>query len=82
MSELRAHQTPAATAVAAFTVVLLGARAALAVAFEFGFGRYVAHESWEHLLRDYDLTRGRVWALVPAWLTVGPLVVRRLQQRR
>jgi hypothetical protein len=28
---------------------------AMTTAFEFGFGRAVAHQSWEELLTDYDL---------------------------
>lgn len=37
---------------------------ALTLAFEFGFGRYVSGLSWEALLADYDLRRGRLWPLV------------------
>ena len=33
----------------------------LTVAFEFGFGHCVAKKSWAELLRDYDLSEGRVW---------------------
>jgi hypothetical protein len=51
---------------------------ALTVAFEFGFGRGVAHESWSKLLRDYDIRRGRVWGLVPLWIGLAPLVLRRI----
>ena len=47
--------------------------------FEFGFGRLVAKQSWKELLADYDVTRGRTWPLVLAWIAVGPLVVRRVQ---
>lgn len=56
-----------------------GAWLALTVAFEFGFGRLVAKQSWHELLGDYDLRRGRTWPLVLAWIAVGPAVVRRLQ---
>jgi hypothetical protein len=52
---------------------------ALTVCFEFGFGHYVDGRSWTDLLRDYDLSRGRLWSLVLVWLAVGPLVVRRLR---
>jgi hypothetical protein len=50
---------------------------ALTVAFEFGFGRAVAGHSWDALLADYDLSEGRVWSLVLAWLALGPFTVRR-----
>lgn len=49
-----------------------GAWLALTVAFEFGFGRLVAKQSWPELLADYDLARGRTWPLVLAWIAVGP----------
>jgi hypothetical protein len=56
-----------------------GAWLGLTVAFEFGFGRLVAKQSWRDLVRDYDLRRGRTWPLVPAWITAGPAGVRRLR---
>ena len=47
---------------------------ALTLTFELLLGHYVRHLSWEALLADYDLTRGRIWILVlittfgaPAW---------------
>jgi hypothetical protein len=43
----------------------------LTVAFEFTFGRYVAHHSWQKLLQDYNVVGGRLWVLV--LLTVAPL---------
>ena len=49
---------------------------ALTIAFEFGFGRGVAHTSWEELLADYDLRRGRLWPLVLVWIALGPAVLR------
>ena len=49
---------------------------ALTVAFEFGFGRGVAHTSWDELLADYDLRKGRLWPLVLAWIALGPAIVR------
>jgi len=50
---------------------------ALTVAFEFGFGHYVARTSWDELLADYDLRRGRVWLLALSWIALGPAIVRR-----
>jgi hypothetical protein len=46
------------------------------VAFEFLFGHYVAHESWEDLLKAYDLRTGNLWLLVPLWMAAGPATVR------
>jgi hypothetical protein len=51
----------------------------LTVLFEFGFGRAVDGKSWSELLADYDLSAGRMWSLVLAWLTLGPLASRRAQ---
>lgn len=37
---------------------------ALTVAFEFLAGHYVFSNSWERLLADYNMVRGRIWILV------------------
>jgi hypothetical protein len=52
---------------------------AMTVAFEFGFGRTVGKQSWEQLLADYNLAKGRTWPLVLAWIALGPAVVRKVQ---
>lgn len=54
----------------------------MTLAFEFGFGRFVEHLSWSTMLADYDLTRGRIWILVPVTLLVLPWTVRAVQRRR
>ena len=56
---------------------------AATAAFEVVFGHYVARTSWSALLRDYDITEGRVWGLFLLSLAVTPSVVRsvRLRQR-
>ncbi len=51
--------------------------ALMTVAFEFGFGHYVAGHAWARLLHDYDLTAGRVWVLLLAWIAVAPMLLRR-----
>ena len=55
--------------------------ARMTVAFEFGFGRTVAKQSWEELLDDDNLAEGGTWPLVLAWIGLGPAVVRELQAR-
>lgn len=45
------------------------------IAFEFGFGHWVAGHSWEVLLADYNLMKGRVWSLFLLWIAVLPWVV-------
>jgi hypothetical protein len=47
---------------------------ALTVAFEFLFGHYVSGASWDTLLADYDLLRGRLWPLVLLSTAVAPWV--------
>jgi len=53
----------------------------LTIAFEFGFGHYVAKHSWAHLLADYNLLRGRVWSLFLVWMTIMPFVIFKLATR-
>lgn len=55
--------------------------AGLTVAFEFGFGHYVAGDTWASLLGQYDVTAGRIWVLVPMFLLVAPLVFGRYLKR-
>jgi hypothetical protein len=53
----------------------------LTVAFEFTFGRLVAKKPWRELAADYNLTKGRLWPLVLAWIALGPEVARRWDRR-
>jgi len=53
-----------------------GLWASATVAFEFGFGHWVAGESWQDLLAAYDVRRGEIWALVPAAMLVLPVATR------
>ena len=48
---------------------------AMTMAFEFGFGHYVAGHSWDRLLADYNLKAGRVWSLFLLWILIMPFVV-------
>ena len=50
---------------------------AMTIAFEFGFGHFVAGHSWERLLADYDVLSGRVWSLFLVWILVMPPVFHR-----
>ena len=51
----------------------------LTLAFEFGFGHYVFHQPWAALLADYDLSRGRIWIVVPLIVLFAPLWTARLR---
>jgi hypothetical protein len=44
------------------------------LAFEFLFGHFVSGLSWNALLADYDILRGRLWALIVASVCLGPRV--------
>ena len=44
----------------------------LTLAFEFLFGHYVSGASWEALLAEYDLQRGRLWPLVLLTTLLAP----------
>jgi len=48
----------------------------LTVAFEFGFGHYVAGASWGALLANYDLLAGRTWPVVLAFVAGSPFIWR------
>lgn len=43
----------------------------MTLCFEFGFGRYRGN-SWEQLLQDYNLFKGRLWILIPIWVLLAP----------
>jgi hypothetical protein len=66
-------KTPAAAiALGAFWV-------ALTLAFEFGFGHFVAQKSWAELLNDYNVLRGRIWPLVLVVIAIFPYIASRRQ---
>jgi len=47
---------------------------ALTVLFEFGAGHYLFRQSWERLLADYNLAKGRIWILVLIVTAKAPLI--------
>jgi hypothetical protein len=48
----------------------------LTTAFEFGFGHFVARQSWRALAADYDVARGRLWPFVLTAVGVAPAAAR------
>jgi hypothetical protein len=44
------------------------------IAFEFALGLGVTGDSVADLLANYNLAAGRLWALVPLWMLLGPYV--------
>ena len=65
---------PLATAKGALEIG--GAWVVLTVVFEFGFGHYVAGDSWSELLENYDVSEGKLWVLILLWIGVGPATAR------
>lgn len=68
---------PLASAVQAWTIgfTWLG----MTLAFEFLFFHYVGGKPWDELLEDYNILRGRLWVLIPLWVTVAPYIFYRLR---
>lgn len=50
---------------------------ALTLLFEFGFG-LLRGNSFKHLLADYNIGKGRLWILIPAWLLLAPYIFYRV----
>ncbi|MFT3884192.1 MAG: hypothetical protein QM724_01805 [Flavobacteriales bacterium] len=45
---------------------------AMKLGFEFGAGHFLFKKPWAELLVDYDITKGRVWALVLITTLLAP----------
>ena len=54
--------------------------AVMTASFDFGFGHYIDGKSWAELAKDYDVTAGRVWILILAWIVIGPALARRMHR--
>jgi hypothetical protein len=48
----------------------------LTVLFEFGFGHWGDHKSWDELLDNYNVAHGNLWPLVLVWIAGGPALTR------
>ena len=46
----------------------------LTIGFEFLLGRYVSDLSWQAMVADYDITRGRLWPLVLVTTFLAPWI--------
>ncbi len=49
----------------------------LTLAFEFGFGRFGGY-SWKYLFDEYNFMSGRIWILIPIWVTIAPYVFHKI----
>jgi hypothetical protein len=47
---------------------------ALTISFEFLFGHYIAGDSWQSLLANYEIWNGALWPLVLATLAFVPFL--------
>lgn len=61
---------PPTSAVQAWTIGFIWL--VLTVAFEFGFGRYIAGHPWCRIFFDYNILAGRIWVLIPLWVLIAP----------
>ena len=52
----------------------------LTLAFEFGFGHYVAGKPWHELMADYNVAAGRIWILVLLTTLFAPLLMGRARK--
>jgi hypothetical protein len=34
---------------------------------------------WSELFEQYNIARGKIWVLIPAWMAIGPAVLRNRQ---
>lgn len=51
----------------------------MTLTFEFGAGHFLFKKSWAELLVDYDITKGRIWVLVPVVTAMAPWLMARLR---
>ena len=51
----------------------------LTLSFEFGFG-LMRGNPLSKLLEDYNLLKGRLWILIPIWITVAPYLFYRISK--
>lgn len=47
--------------------------ALLTLLFEFGFGLFRGH-TWPVMLADYNILKGRIWILIPVWISLFPYI--------
>ncbi len=52
---------------------------AITVVFEFGFGHYIAGHSWFKLLKDYNLSQGRLWSLFLLIIVLSPVLIKKFR---
>jgi len=52
----------------------------LTLVFEFGFGLYRGN-SWAVLFQEYNIAKGKLWILIPIWVSIGPYCINHLLKK-
>lgn len=52
----------------------------LTICFEFLAGHYVFGNSWDTLLSDYNILKGRIWILIPITTLVSPILANKINK--
>jgi multidrug transporter EmrE-like cation transporter len=50
----------------------------MTILFEFVAGHYLFGNSWDKLIADYNIFKGRIWILIPITTLVSPYIANRL----
>ena len=52
----------------------------MTICFEFLAGHYAFGNSWDHLIADYNILKGRIWIFIPITTFVSPYLANKLVQ--
>lgn len=51
----------------------------MTLGFEFGAGHFLFKKPWSELLLDYDISKGRIWVLVPIVTAMAPWLMAKVR---
>lgn len=52
----------------------------MTICFEFLAGHYAFGNSWDHLIADYNILKGRIWMFIPITTFVSPYLANKIVQ--
>ena len=52
----------------------------MTICFEFLAGHYAFGNSWDHLIADYNILKGRIWIFIPITTFVSPYLANKIVQ--
>ncbi|MBS3749032.1 MAG: hypothetical protein KGY67_04970 [Candidatus Thermoplasmatota archaeon] len=52
----------------------------MTICFEFLAGHYAFGNSWDHLIADYNILKGRIWMFIPITTFVSPYLANKIIQ--